>query len=150
MSTLSESNAVSPAVNVFAGSRSRRRPSAFRPVVEAVERRTLLSLANFAAVGASVFPAFTNQPVVIQFEVQATGGTPVKVKSVKITDDSQTLVWKAKQLKTKIQKSTDHYETGTIKAKGKVVTQPGNCIVDLRIDNQNFTFTQQFEAASIF
>jgi hypothetical protein len=64
---------------MFTNSSSLRRRSAFRPELEAIERRELLSVASVTPVGDSTLPAAFGVPVTPQFQILVRGQSKVVI-----------------------------------------------------------------------
>jgi hypothetical protein len=67
---------------MFTNSSSIRRRSAFRPALEAIERRELLSVASVTPVGDSTLPAALGVPVTPQFQILVRGETKVVIENL--------------------------------------------------------------------
>jgi hypothetical protein len=118
------------------------RRSAFPLSVESVERRELLSISNFSPVGPSSFPAFTNEPLSFEYQVEATHGTKINVKNIQVG----THILTKKDFKLKITKSSNSFQTIQVIPRTPIVSSsPGTVVVAVNINGHGYGYIQEVE-----
>ena len=71
---------------MFTKSSSPRRRSTFRPELEAIERRELLSVVSVTPVGDSALPAVFGVPLIPQFQILVKGKTKVVIEDLQYAE----------------------------------------------------------------
>jgi hypothetical protein len=127
---------------MFSKSSSPRRRSAFRPALEAVERRELLSISNFSPVGMSTLPGVVGQPVLIEFQIQKTGKTPLEISAYLISEGTKSS-GQIGRVRSERDFSSDHYVNLTIKTKVKL-QESGVAKISVKIDGKWYEYQQTY------